>query len=271
MISLRQFRWFDSLALPSRWLIALGWGFGLTLVGQARLPAMELAQTKAETNDVKALLQQFDSIANQHQLDQLGAIYSPEFSNSDGLTFQQVEASLQSLWKLYPDLSYKTELRGWRQEGEAVIVDTVTNIKGNRPWLGKTANLTGEVSSRQTFINQKLVRQEVLSEKMTLTAGEKPPLIDVRLPEKVKPGQQYDFDVILQSPLNDDLLAGSAFAQDIDPTNYQFDPTQVKLELLQAGGLFKRVVAGDDPQWLSAFLVSPDGMVLVTQRLAIAP
>ncbi len=270
MISLRQFRRFDSLSLPSRCLIALGWGVGLTLLGQTRLPAMELAQATA-TSDVKAILQQFDSIANQHQVDQLGEIYSPEFSNSDGLTFEQVEGSLQSLWQLYPDLSYKTELKGWRQEGDAVIVETVTKIEGNRPWLGKTANLTGEVTSRQTFINQKLVRQEVLAEKMTLTAGEKPPKVNVQLPEKVKSGQQYDFDVILESPLDEDLLAGSSFAQDIDPTNYQFDPTQVKLELLQAGGLFKRAVAGDDPQWLSAFLVSPDGMVLVTQRLAIAP
>jgi len=270
MISLRQFRWFDSLALPSRWLITLGWGFGLTLLGQAPLPARELAQATA-TRDVQSLLQQFDSIANQHQVDQLDKIYSSDFSNSDGLTLQQVEEGLQSLWKLYPDLSYNTELRSWRQEGNAVIVETMTKIEGNRPWLGKTATLTGEVSSRQTFINQKLVRQEVLTEKMRLTAGEKPPTVNVRLPERVKPGQQFDFDVILETPLGDDLLAGSAFAQNIDPTSYQLDPTQVKLELLQAGGLFKRVVAGEKPQWLSALLVSPEGMVLVTQRLAIAP
>jgi hypothetical protein len=269
MISLRQLRWFDSVSFPSRWLTALGLGVGLTLLGQMRLPAMELAQTTA-TSDVKALLQQFDTIANQHQVDQLGRIYSPDFSSSDGLTLQQVEASLQSLWELYPDLSYSTQLKSWRQEGEAVIVETVTNIEGNRPWLGKTATLTGELASRQTFIDQKLVRQEVLAEKMTLTAGENPPKVSVRLPEKVKPGQQFDFDVILEMPLGDDLLAGSAFAQDIDPVSYQFDPTQIKLELLQAGGLFKRVVAGEDPQWLSALLVSPEGMVLVTQRLAIA-
>lgn len=249
--------------------MALGLGCGLTLGGPAPLLAKELAQTTA-TGEVKALLQQFDSVANQHQVEQLGKIYSPDFSNSDGLTFQQVEEGLQSLWEIYPDLSYSTELQSWRQEGEAVIVETLTRITGNRPWLGKTANLTGEVKSRQTFINQKLVRQEVLSEKMKLTAGEKPPLVNVRLPDNVKPGQQFDFDVILETPLGDDLLAGTAFAQKIDPTSYQLDPAQVKLELLQAGGLFKRVVAGDDPQWLSALLVSPDGMVLVTQRLAIA-
>jgi hypothetical protein len=269
MLSSRQLRYLNVVPLPSRWLIALGWSFGLILSGQGPLPATELAQSNA-TGNIKTLLQQFDSIANQHQVDQLGKIYSPDFRSSDGLTLSQVEASLQSLWKLYPDLSYTTELKSWRQEGEAVVVETVTNIQGNRPWLGKTANLTGEVQSRQTFVNQKLVRQEVLAEKMTLTAGENPPKVNVRLPKTVKPGQQFDFDVILETPLGDDLLAGTAFAQNIDPTNYQFDPTQIKLDLLQAGGLFKRVVAGENPQWLSALLVSPEGMVLVTQRLAIA-
>jgi hypothetical protein len=269
MISLRQFRSVNLFSVPSRWLMALGWGLGLSLLGHGRLPATELAQANAPS-DVKALLQQVDSIANQHQVEQLGLIYSPDFSSSDGLTLTEVEAGLARLWELYPDLSYTTELQSWRRDGDAVIVETVTNIEGKRPWLGKTATLTGEVTSRQTFINQKLVRQEVLGEKMTLTAGDNPPQVNVRLPNAVKPGQQYDFDVILETPLDDDLLAGSAFAQDINPTNYQFDPTQVKLELLQAGGLFKRAVAGEDPQWLSALLVSSDGMVLVTQRLAIA-
>lgn len=269
MISLRQHRVVNVLALSPRWLIALGWGIGLALLGQGRLPAAELAQNN-ETSDIKVLLQKIDTVANQHDTKGLEEIYGADFSSTDGLTRQQLETSLQTLWQLYPDMSYKTQLQGWRRDGDSVIVDTVTNIEGNRPWLGKTATLSGEVTSRQTFVNQKLVRQEVLSEKMTLKAGENPPQVNVRLPEKIKPGQEFDFDVILQTPLGDDLLAGSAFAQDIDPSSYQFDPTQVKLELLQAGGLFKRVVAGEDPQWLSALLVSPDGMVLVTQRLAIA-
>jgi hypothetical protein len=270
MISLRQFLRFDFSSLSPRWLIVVGWSWGLVLAGQGHLPAAEIGQSNVTTNKVKALLQQFDTIANQHQLDQLDQIYSAEFSNSDGLTLPQVEIGLQRLWQLYPDLSYATELQSWRQDGEAVIVETVTKIEGNRPWLGKTATLVGEVTARQTFINQKLVRQEVLTEKMTLTTGKNPPKVNVRLPKTVRPGQEYDFDVILETPLGDDLLAGSAFAQTIDPTSYQFDPTQVNLELLQAGGLFKRAVAGDDPQWLSALLISPEGMVLVTQRLAIA-
>ena len=250
---------------PARWLMALGWGMGLMVLGQAPLPAATVNEAQ-----VRTLLKQFDAVANEHKTDRLGEIYSPEFSNSDGLTFPQLEERLKSLWETYGDLTYTTELKNWQQDGQTVVVETLTKITGQRPWLGQTAQLNGEITSRQTFANDKLIRQEVLSEKMMLTAGENPPQVDVNLPQQVKVGQEFDFDVILKTPIGDDLLAGSAFAQKIDPSNY-LDPSQVKLELLQAGGLFKRAIAGEDPQWLSALLVTPEGMVLVTQRLAVTP
>jgi hypothetical protein len=174
------------------------------------------------------------------------------------------------LWETYTNLTYSTQLKNWKQDGQMLVVETLTNVTGQRPWLGQTAQLNGEITSRQTFIDKKLIRQEILTEKMVLTAGENPPEVNVNLPQQIKAGQEFDFDVILTSPIGDDLLAGSAFSQKVDPSNY-LDPSQVKLELLQAGGLFKRAIAGEDPQWLSALLVTPEGMVLVTQRLAVIP
>ncbi|QHU99748.1 hypothetical protein [Synechocystis sp. CACIAM 05] len=255
---------------PARWLMAFGWGVGLMALGSLPLNAATIAQGNVTERQVRALIEQFDAVANQHNTDRLGEIYSPEFSNSDGLTFAQMETTLQQLWETYGNLTYSTELKNWKQDGQAVVVETLTTIQGERPWLGRTAQLNGEITSRQTFVQDKLVRQEVLTEKMTLTAGDNPPEVDVNLPQQVQAGQQFDFDVILRQPIGDDLLAGTAFSQKINPDNY-IDPSQVKLELLQAGGLFKRAIAGNDPQWLSALLVTPEGMVLVTQRLAVVP
>lgn len=250
--------------------MALGWGVVLTLLGQSLLPTTAIAQGSLDDTQIKALLKQFDAVANDHDTDRLGEIYSPEFSNSDGLTLRQLEERLQSLWETYDDLTYSTQLKNWKQDGKNVVVETLTTVKGQRPWLGQTAQLNGEITSRQTFLDKKLIRQEVLDEKMVLTAGENPPEVDVNLPQQVKAGQEFDFDVILTDPIGDDLLAGSAFSQEVNPSNY-LDPSQVKLELLQSGGLFKRAIAGKTPQWLSALLVTPEGMVLVTQRLTVTP
>jgi hypothetical protein len=43
------------------------------------------------------------------------------------------------------------------------------------------------------------------------------------------------------------------------------------LELLQSGGLFKRVTAPATPEnrWLSAILIQGDGIVVVSQRVKV--
>ena len=249
-----------------RWMLAWGWGMGIAGLSLL-LPGTTWAQSASRTT-VESLLERIDAIANEQALDQLSEIYSPAFVNSDGLTFDDLEASLTELWALYPDLTYETQLKKFTQSGSTLVVETVTTITGQRDWLGQTAQLNGEIKARQTFEGDKLIQQEILAESLVMTAGEVPPEVTVRLPERVKPGDTFDFDVILQTPIGEDLLAGNAFAQDISPENY-LQPTQVKLELLQAGGLFKRAIAGDDPQWLSGLLISPDGMVLVTRRLVL--
>lgn len=251
-----------------RWAIAWGWSLGLAGLGLVAIPAAGVAQS-ASMSAAKTLLQRTDTIANDRDVTRLQEIYSPDFTSDDGITYEDLEKSLASLWQLYPDLTYQTRLEGVTQSGNDVVLETVTTLTGNRDWLGDTAQLNGEIKSRQTFRGDKLIRQEILSETMTLTSGKQPPAVQVRLPKTVNPGETYDFDIILEEPVEDDLMAGSAFAQEITPENY-LQPTQVKLELLQAGGLFKRAIAGDDPQWLSALLISPDGMILITQRLAIA-
>jgi len=47
--------------------------------------------------------------------------------------------------------------------------------------------------------NERIARQEILSERSQLSAGTKPPTVEVKLPQQVKTGQQYNFDAI-QSP-----------------------------------------------------------------------
>ena len=94
--------------------------------------------------------------------------------------------------------------------------------------------------------------------------------MDVRLPQTVKPNQEFDFDVILREPIGNNLLAGTAIMQDIDVKNY-VTPIDLELELLQSGGLFKRAKAPSKPnaRWLSAVLISSDGVFWVTQRLRV--
>jgi hypothetical protein len=179
--------------------------------------------------------------------------YSPNFTHSDGLTRQNMENALTQLWQRYPQLKYQTQLQSWQNEGRAIVAETITNISGSQTQDSRNLALKATIKSRQRYENGKIVRQEILAENSQLSAGAKPPTVNVRLPQQVKVGQQYNFDAIVQEPLGDDYLLGAAIEEPIRADKY-LNPTPVELELLPAGGLFKigRAPNNADNRWISA-------------------
>ena len=150
------------------------------------------------------------------------------------------------------------------------MAETLTTVIGNNQERGRKIQLEAKIKSRQTFQGDKLIRQEILSEETRLTSGENPPEVTVNIPETVKVGEEFDFDVIVDDPLRDELLAGMAMLEKVDSDRY-LDPSTMQLELLQSGGLFKRVPAAEEPQnrWLSAILVRSEGITMITHRVRI--
>ncbi|HEY9639328.1 MAG TPA: hypothetical protein V6C57_02530, partial [Coleofasciculaceae cyanobacterium] len=194
------------------------------------------------------------------------------------------------LWERYPHLTYATQLTSWKRDGNAIVAETTTTITSTPPNstparrqtrtpsqpaalnTNRTFNLTATLTSRQRFENQKIVQQEILTERSQLTSGEKPPTVTVSLPEQVKVGQPYDFDAIVTEPLGNRLLLGAALEEPIQPSGY-LNTTPIELELLSSGGLFKvgRAPIMPDNRWVSAIVIRDDGMTTVTQRLRVVP
>lgn len=219
---------------------------------------------------LKNLLTQIDAAANRHDVKAVMQFYGENFSHSDGLTPQSVEKAVTQLWQRYPQMRYQTQLQSWKTEGNALVAETITNISGAQSQDDRNMVLRATIRSRQRYENEKIVRQDVLSERSQLSAGAKPPTLEVKLPQQVNTGQQYNFDAIVQEPLGDDYLLGAAIEEPIAVDKY-FNPTKVELELLAAGGLFKlgRAPAMADNRWISAVVIRGDGMTLVTQRLQV--
>jgi len=228
------------------------------------------APSQTAPPQLQNLLTQIDTAANQRNVKAVMQFYSPNFTHSDGLTRQNMENALTQLWQRYPQLKYQTQLQSWQNEGRAIIAETITNISGSQTQDSRNLALKATIKSRQRYENGKIVRQEILSENSQLSAGAKPPTVNVRLPQQVKVGQQYNFDAIVQEPLGDDYLLGAAIEEPIGADKY-LNPTPVELELLPAGGLFKigRAPNNADNRWISAILVRGDGMTMVTQRLQV--
>jgi hypothetical protein len=256
----------------------LGQGVGVaqaplraSLVGQA--PARQAAPTEPATPAPAALSQllaDLDKAANSQDVKAVLAFYSPSFTHSDGLTQRTLQEALVGLWKRYPNLTYRTELKSWKPSANGFLAETVTTISGTQTEGDREFKLMATLESRQKIENQKIVQQEVLNERNQITTGSKPPQVQINLPSQVRGGQEFTFDAIVQEPLGDDLLMGAALEEPVKPDGY-LNTTTANLEPLNSGGIFKVGRAPLTPQshWLSAVVARHDGITMVTQRLRI--
>jgi hypothetical protein len=250
-----------------RYLVSFALGLGLSL---SLSPHLKAASPKDAPTELTNLIAKIEAAANQQKLEQVLQFYSPDFTTSDGLTYDTLKQALSQLWERYPDLQYKTRLQSWTREDDQWVVETITDIQGTGKYDSREMKLDASLRSRQYYKNGKLIRQEILQEQSDVTSGTQPPPVRINLPETVKVGESFDFDVILTAPLDDNLLAGTAIEEMAAPDNY-LTTHQFELQLLQAGGLFKRATSPDNPEhyWLSAILIQPEGLRLVTRRVRI--
>ncbi|MEL7007151.1 MAG: hypothetical protein AAGM29_00875 [Cyanobacteria bacterium J06588_4] len=109
-----------------------------------------------------------------------------------------------------------------------------------------------------------------MTEQSRLTSGENPPQVEVVAPSTVTVGQKYNFDLIVDEPLGEQVLLG-AVQSEKTAGNLYFNSTSLELEPLPAGGIYKVATASSVPEsnWLSAILVRGDGITMITHRVQI--
>ncbi len=255
---------------------AAGVGVALGLVaGQPWIQAVEAqtpspASTQPAPQGVTDLLQQLDAASSSEDTNAVLKFYSPNFTHSDGLNLTTLRQAVTAFWKDAKNLKYATKVDAWQVQGDRYILDATTTIQGIQQSSGRDLTLASIIKSKTAIVNQQIVSQEILSEQTRLTTGDKAPVVEVKLPLSVNVGQTFNFDAVVKSPIGDDLLLGAAIEEPISPNSY-LQPTQVVLDPLAAGGLFKTGQAPQQPtrEWISAVLIQEGGMTIVSQRLNV--
>ena len=241
--------------------------FGI-INGSAAIVQAKNAATAPE--ELRETISGIEEAANDKDLAQLIDFYSADFTNTDGLTTDSLAKALKQVWQNYPRIKYTTTIESWTREGDQLIAETTTTIRGVQNNQDRVVRLNSVISSRQYFREQKIVRQEILAERSQITSGDNPPKVEVVAPKTVKTGEKYNFDLIVDEPLEDKVLLG-AIQEEKTAGNLYLNPTALELEPLPAGGIYK--VATDpllpDSNWLSAILVRGDGLTMVTHRVNI--
>ena len=211
-----------------------------------------------------------ENAANEQDIEAVIEYYSDDFTSSDGLTTDTLAKALTQMWRNYSQLKYTTEIESWSESGNDLVAETLTTVRGIKNTEGRKARLKSTIKSRQYFQGQKLVRQEILSEQSQLTSGANPPQVEVVAPNTVTVGQKYNFDLIVDEPLEDRVLLG-AVQEEKTAGNLYLNSTSLELEPLPAGGIYKVATAPETPEsnWLSAILVRGDGITMITHRVNI--
>lgn len=216
------------------------------------------------------IIAQIDAAANQRNLQAVLRFYSPQFTHSDGLTFQTLQSTLAQVWQRYPNLTYQTAIDSWKQEGNGYTVEITTTITGSQTEANRPTNLTSTIRSRQRIEGNQIVQQEILSETSQTASGESSPTIEVSLPQQVTIGQSFNFDAVVQEPLENRILLGAVQDEPADASGY-LQTLPVEFEVLSAGGLFKqgRAAAVPGDRWISGIIVRDDGITTISQRMQV--
>jgi len=247
---------------------------GLNFLDESSLnniPEVSLRDTRvAIPPELSTILSQIDTAANNRDIAQLTLLYTGEFTNSDNLSRDKMLEALTNLWKRYPTLNYRTEVQSWEYREGGFMVETVTNISGTTGQDGTKTKFQSSLRSRQIINNLRIANQEILAERTHIAIGSNPPTVRINLPEEVRVGQQYNFDAIVQEPLGDDLILGTALEEAVNRDRY-LNPADLDLNLLQSGGIFKvgRAPLRPEPRWISAVLIRGGGTTVITQRLRV--
>lgn len=250
---------------PCRWSL-----LPLSVLGMSlwSLPTQAAPPETAPAVLVNAL-EQIEAASNEQDIDQVMAFYASDFINDDGFSYDTLAATLPQLWERYDTLDYRIELQSWENLDGVYVAETVTRINGVQT-TPRRLTLESVIRSRQEFVGDKIISQEILSERNELHSETPSPEVVVILPERVEPGNSYGFDAIVQDPLGERYLLGAALDEGTTPEDF-FVPRPIDLELLSAGGLFKVGDAPDDADnlWVSGLLIHDDGLVIVTRRLRV--
>lgn len=242
---------------------------GLALGWLGPLPA--LAQTpEPPPQALVQLLDDLEQASNQQGLDEVLAYYSDDFASTAGLDRAALATALDDFWQQYATLDYEVELLTWQATPRGYTVETLTRITGLAVRPERQLTLTAEIRSQQRIEAGQIVFQDTLTQRSQLTSGDNPPTLTVYLPTQLDPGETYEFDAIVNEPLNGRSLLGLALEEELAIEDW-FTVRPLSLDVLSAGGLYKIGSAPDmaGRRWVSAVLVREDGLVVETRQLIV--
>ncbi len=227
--------------------------------GITDLPTASPTKISLTTVNPATIFLEVDNALNRKDAQALGNLISPNFTHSDGYNQEALVQGLAALWKQYPSLTYQTEIVRFDPNGTEY--ETVTTLKGQTSFKGQRWKISGEIRAIQAIEANKIRSQTILSETTQVQVGEQPPTLTFTHPATVNVGSDYNFDVVVEEPINDDLLIGGFLEEPVSPA-LLVSPAKLNLEMpsiaeLLTGRTIRRRGANPEPSASTPAMTKP--------------
>lgn len=171
-------------------------------------------EIKNTRNAIKDVFAKQDEYTNSHELEKLSSIYAENFVNTDGFDKKLYFKLIEDTWETYPDITYTTEIRDIRINGNYAVVQTYETAFATTHEVSDTIDTYGTLSSNANsmYYLQKagsqwvIFAEQVLDEKSQLKYGDARFVqMDLNAPKIVNAGDEYSASLNIQ--LEDDETA----------------------------------------------------------------
>lgn len=192
----------------------------VTVIAPIANPVIAAQSSKLAPPELSNIVDALDKAASSQDLETVMKYYAPSFNHADGLNRDRYKQVLRDLWQRYKNISYRTEISNWDKQGDLITAETVTMVQGAKATENDNFKLEARLISKQTYqsVNGQLqvVSQQVLSEQSSLSTGDAPPPVKLKVPELIGVGRQYVLDAIVSEPLGTSLLLGAAIEEPVE-------------------------------------------------------
>jgi hypothetical protein len=186
---------------------------------------------------------------------------------SDGLIRSDLESRYAQLRERFPDSRWSLSLGPDQADGRSTLE---VKVEGSSSRDGRSFRLNASQTLAVNSDGTTLGDQEVLSEESVVHSGERDLPVSLMVPDTVLTGQRYDFDVLMDEPLSDAVLAGGLAELTPEQLSSGEGP-DLKLGALNAGGIFKTIQAPYRPgsQSWAVLLLHPQGTVSISRMVRV--
>ena len=229
------------------------------LIGFLLLYSLSINSSLSQNIDNQLFSNQLEEILNKEDYGLMKELFLQK-------SFRQFDKQYIDLKKKYKDAQWSIKTISNHQDRIFLEV----KITSTRKIGTEIYNLDSKQTVEIVIFKNKIKSYKVINEESILNSQNSPIFVKIIAPDKVRTGEKYEINLIMEKPLDNSITASAMIVlesnENINISNNKFGITPN-----QSGGLFKYIQAPLEPgfQTISAIITHPEGIYSITKKIKV--